>query len=98
VKRFARVTAGCLPALSPVAAAAEFSRPELASTERDAPNLLTYALLGLPLLGGRNDASVGELRDNGRIAYRQHLGGHSNRLSSPYILDLPARQFGLRTR
>ena len=49
-----------------------------------------YRLLGLPGLVGDSYPAVGELRAGGRIAFRQHEGGHSNALNWPSFLDFAA--------
>ena len=54
-----------------------------------------YRLLAVPGLVGEDYPSVGELRDRGRIAFRQHPDGHSNALNWPAFLAFAARQWGI---
>jgi hypothetical protein len=54
-----------------------------------------YRLLGVPGLVGDAYPSVGELRDRGRIAFRQHPDGHSNAPNWPAFLAFAARQWGV---
>jgi hypothetical protein len=54
-----------------------------------------YRLLGVKGLIGDDYPAVGELRDGGRIAFRQQPDGHSNALNWPYFLAFAARQWGL---
>ena len=49
-----------------------------------------YRLFGVTGLAGDSYPAVGELRGGGRIAFRQHEGGHSNRLNWPSFLDFAA--------
>ena len=54
-----------------------------------------FRLLGVRGLVGDSVPKVGELRDGGRVAFRQHPDGHSNALNWPYFLAFAARQWGL---
>ncbi|HVU29383.1 MAG TPA: hypothetical protein VHE36_03195 [Sphingomicrobium sp.] len=54
-----------------------------------------YRLLGARGLKGEDYPQVGELRDGGRIAFRQHPDGHSNALNWPAFLRFAERQWGL---
>jgi hypothetical protein len=54
-----------------------------------------YRLLGARGLKGEDYPRVGELRDGGRIAFRQHPDGHSNALNWPAFLRFAERQWGL---
>lgn len=46
-----------------------------------------YRLLAVPGLVGAGYPEIDELRAAGRIAFRQHAGGHSNALNWPYFLE-----------
>jgi (4-O-methyl)-D-glucuronate---lignin esterase len=54
-----------------------------------------YRLLGASGLVGKGYPAVGELRDGGRIAFRQHPDGHSNVPNWPAFLQFAARQWDL---
>jgi hypothetical protein len=54
-----------------------------------------YRLLGVPGLVGDTYPATGETRDSGRIAFRQHEGGHSNVPNWPAFLAFAARQWRL---
>jgi hypothetical protein len=54
-----------------------------------------YRLLGVPGLVGDAYPAIGETRAEGRIAFRQHEGGHSNLQNWPAFLDFAARQWRL---
>jgi hypothetical protein len=54
-----------------------------------------YRLLGLKGLVGDTYPAVGEMRDGGRIAFRQQPDGHSNALNWPYFLAFAAREWGV---
>jgi hypothetical protein len=54
-----------------------------------------YRLLGLPGLVGDNYPAINETRAEGRIAFRQHEGGHTNLQNWPAFLDFAARQWRL---
>ena len=55
-----------------------------------------YQLLGAKGLVGDSYPPIGETRAAGRIAFRQHEGGHTNGPNWPAFLDFAARQWGLR--
>jgi hypothetical protein len=55
-----------------------------------------YRLLGVPGLVGETFPAVGESRAAGRLAFRQHEDGHSNRLNWPAFLDFAARRWAAR--
>lgn len=52
-----------------------------------------WRLLGVPGLIGRGIPAVGEARDAGRLAFRQHGGGHTNGPNWPAFLAFAARQW-----
>jgi hypothetical protein len=54
---------------------------------------LVYRLLGVRGLVGDDYPAIGELRAGGRIAYRQHEGGHNNGPNWPAFLDFAAREW-----
>ena len=54
-----------------------------------------YRLLGVPGLVGETYPAIGETRAEGRIAFRQHEGGHTNGPNWPAFLDFAARMWGL---
>ena len=54
-----------------------------------------YELLNVRGLVGKTYPAVGEIRDQGRIAFRQQPDGHSNALNWRYFLDFAACQWGL---
>jgi len=53
-----------------------------------------YRLLGERGLVGDTYPAINELRDRGRIAFRQHSGGHTNAPNWPAFLDFAAREWG----
>lgn len=53
-----------------------------------------YRLLGVPGLVGDTYPAINETRAEGRIAFRQHEGGHTNLQNWPAFLDFAARQWG----
>lgn len=55
-----------------------------------------YRLLGVPGLVGDAYPAIDETRADGRIAFRQHGGGHTNLDNWPAFLDFAARQWGTR--
>jgi hypothetical protein len=54
-----------------------------------------YRLLGVPGLVGDNYPAIGETRAEGRIAFRQHEGGHTNQPNWPAFLEFAARMWGV---
>jgi len=52
-----------------------------------------YRLLGVPGLVGDDYPAINETRAEGRIAYRQHDGGHTNHQNWPAFLDFAARMW-----
>jgi hypothetical protein len=55
-----------------------------------------WTLLGVPgLVGGDGFPPVGQARDAGRLAYREHEDGHTNGPNWPAFLAFAARQWGL---
>jgi hypothetical protein len=54
-----------------------------------------YRLLGVPGLVGDTYPAINETRAEGRIAFRQHEGGHTNFNNWPAFLDFAARQWRL---
>jgi hypothetical protein len=54
-----------------------------------------WRLLGVPGLVGDTYPQIGELRAGGRIAFRQHEGGHTNGPNWPAFLDFAARRWGI---
>lgn len=54
-----------------------------------------YSLLGVPGLVGDTYPAINENRAEGRIAFRQHEGGHTNFNNWPAFLDFAARQWRL---
>lgn len=54
-----------------------------------------WELLGVPGLVGDGVPAVGEARDAGRLAFRQHEGGHTNGPNWPTFLAFAARMWGL---
>ena len=54
-----------------------------------------YRLLGVPGLVGDDYPAINETRAEGRIAFRQHDGGHTNHQNWPAFLDFAARMWGL---
>ncbi|MBV9882945.1 MAG: hypothetical protein JO276_08055 [Sphingomonadaceae bacterium] len=55
-----------------------------------------YRLLGVPGLVGDTYPAIGETRAEGRIAFRQHEGGHTNGPNWPAFLDFAARVWAER--
>jgi hypothetical protein len=55
-----------------------------------------YRLLGVPGLVGDSYPAIDETRAEGRIAFRQHNGGHSNGPNWPAFLDFATRIWGER--
>jgi hypothetical protein len=55
-----------------------------------------YRLLGVPGLVGDTYPAIGETRADGRIAFRQHEGGHSNGPNWPAFLDFATRVWAER--
>ena len=55
-----------------------------------------YRLLGVPGLVGDAYPAIDETRAEGRIAFRQHAGGHTNGPNWPAFLAFAARMWGLR--
>jgi hypothetical protein len=53
-----------------------------------------WRLLGVPGLLGDGFPPVGEARDAGRLAYREHEDGHTNGPNWPAFLAFAARQWG----
>jgi hypothetical protein len=53
-----------------------------------------WRLLGLPGLVGDGLPAIGETRDSGRLAFRQHEGGHTNGPNWPAFLAFAARMWG----
>jgi hypothetical protein len=54
-----------------------------------------YRLLGVPGLVGDAYPAINETRAEGRIAFRQHEGGHTNLQNWPAFLEFAARQWRL---
>ena len=54
-----------------------------------------YRLFGLPGLVGDAYPAIDETRAEGRIAFRQHEGGHTNLNNWPAFLDFATRVWGL---
>lgn len=55
-----------------------------------------WRLLGVPgLVGGNSFPPVGQARDAGRLAYREHEDGHTNGPNWPAFLAFAARQWNL---
>jgi len=54
-----------------------------------------YRLLGVPGLVGDTYPAINETRAEGRIAFRQHEGGHTNLQNWPAFLDFAAREWRL---
>jgi hypothetical protein len=54
-----------------------------------------WRLLGVPGLVGNDFPPVGEARDAGRLAYREHQDGHTNGPNWPAFLAFAARQWHL---
>jgi hypothetical protein len=52
-----------------------------------------WRLLGVPGLVGDTWPAMGELRADGRVAFRQHEGGHNNGPNWPAFLDFAERQW-----
>jgi hypothetical protein len=57
-----------------------------------------WGLLGRRGLVGETYPGIGETRAEGRIAFRQHEGGHTNGPNWPAFLDFAARRWGLSRR
>lgn len=57
-----------------------------------------YRLLGHKGLVGDTYPAIGATRAEGRIAFRQHEGGHTNGPNWPAFLDFAERQWGLARR
>jgi hypothetical protein len=57
-----------------------------------------YELLGARGLVGAGYPAIGESRAEGRIAFRQHEGGHTNGPNWPAFLDFAERQWAARRR